>query len=74
MLFKPGKMFVKISCLVLTAVLLAGSMPSVSHASKSTAQQIKDKENEKENLENQMEQNEEELEGLKGEHKSLKEE
>ena len=72
MKFKLGKVFVKISCLLLTAVLLAGSMPSVSHASKSTAQQIKDKENEKENLENQMEQNEQELEGLKGEHKSLK--
>ena len=57
MKFKLGKVFVKISCLLLTAVLLAGSMPSVSHASKSTAQQIKDKENEKENLENQMEQN-----------------
>jgi len=73
-LFHPGKMLVKISCLILTAVLLAGSMPSVSHAGKSTAQQIKDKEDEKENLENQMEKNEEELEGLKGEHKSLKEE
>ncbi len=72
MKFRLGKMFVKISCLILTAVLLAGSMPSVSLASKSTAQQIKDKENEKENLENQMEQNEQELEGLKGEHKSLK--
>ena len=72
MKFRLGKMFVKISCLILTAVLLAGSMPSVSLASKSTAQQIKDKENEKENLENQMEQNGQELEGLKGEHKSLK--
>ena len=72
MLLSPGKLFVKISCLVLTAVLLAGSMPSVSHASKTTAQQIKDKENEKENLEDRIEQNEEELKGLKGEHKSLK--
>ena len=72
MKFGLGNVFVKISCLLLTAVLLAGSMPSVSHASRSTAQQIKDKENEKENLENQMEQNEQELEGLKGEHKSLK--
>ena len=53
------KVLIKISCLILTAVLLAGSMPSVSLASKNTAQQIKDKENQKENLENQMEKNEE---------------
>lgn len=59
---------------MLTAVLLAGSMPSVSYASKTTAQQIKDKENQKEDLENQKEQNEEELKDLKGEHKSLKSE
>lgn len=74
MLLSPGKLFVKISCLILTAVLLAGSMPSVSYASKNTAQQIEEKENEKENLEDRMEQNEEELESLKGEHKTLKEE
>ena len=66
------KVLVKISCLILTAVLLAGSMPSVSLASKNTAQQIQDKENQKENLENQMEKNEEKLEGLKDEHKELK--
>lgn len=72
MLLNPGKMFVRISCLLLTAVLLAGSMPSVSHASKTTSQQIKDKENEKGNLEEKIEENEENLEGLKSEHKSLK--
>ncbi len=65
MISKLGKTFVKISCLILTAILLVGSMPSISYASKNTAQQIKDKENQKE-------QNEAELEGLKGEHKSLK--
>ncbi len=74
MIRKLRKVFVKISCMILTAVLLAGSMPSVSYASKSTAQQIIDKENEKENLENQIEKNEQELEGLKGEHKELKSE
>ena len=74
MLLSPGKLFVKISCLILTVVLLAGSMPSVSYASKNTAQQIEEKKNEKENLEDRMEQNEEELESLKGEHKTLKEE
>ena len=72
MISKLGKVFVKIGCLMLTAVLLAGSMPSVSYASKTTAQQIKDKENQKEELENQKEQNDEELKDLKGEHKSLK--
>lgn len=72
MIHHMRKTFVKIGCLILTAVLLAGSMPSVSHASKTTAQQIKDKENQKENLENQMEENEEQLEGLKGEQKELK--
>ncbi len=69
-----GKIFVKSGCLLLAAVLLAGSMPSVSYAKKTTAQQIEEKEDEKNDLENQMEQNEEELEGLKGEHKSLTEE
>ena len=66
------KVLIKISCLILTAVLLAGSMPSVSLASKNTAQQSQDKENQKENLEDQMEKNEEKLEGLKGEQKELK--
>ena len=66
------KVLIKISCLILTAVLLAGSMPSVSLASKNTAQQIQDKENQKENLEDQMEKNEEKLDGLKGEQTELK--
>lgn len=74
MLQKLEKLFVKTGSLLLTAVLLAGSMPSVSYASKSTAQQIQEKENEKNELESQMEQKEEELEGLKGTHKTLKQE
>ena len=72
MLFQLGKRVVRISCLFLAVILLAGSVPSVSYAKKSTAQQIKDKENEKGQLEEQIEENEEELEGLKGEQKELK--
>ncbi len=72
MLWKLGKRFVRIGCLLLTVVLLAGSVPSVSYAKKTTAQQIKDKEKEQNQLKNQMEKNEENLENLKGEQKSLK--
>jgi len=72
--YRLGKKVGRICCLLLAVLLLAGSVPSVSYAKKSTAQQIKDKENEKGELEEQIEQNEEELEGLKGEQKYLKKE
>lgn len=74
MLFRLGQRVIRICCLTLTVILLAGSVPSVSYAKKSTAQQIKDKENEKGELEEQIEENEEALEGLKGEQKELKKE
>lgn len=72
MLFRFLKSAYKAVCLLLTVVLLSGSIPSVCYAKASTAQQIKDKENEKNALEDEMEENEEELEGLKGTQKSLK--
>ena len=56
MLFQLGKRVVRISCLFLAVILLAGSVPSVSYAKKSTAQQIKDKENEKGQLEEKIEE------------------
>ena len=74
MFFRLGRKVVTICSLLLTAALLAGSVPSVSHASKSTAQKIEEKEQQMEQLEQQIEKNENQLEGLKGEHKSLKQE
>ena len=54
MFFRLGKTVLSICSLLLTAVLLAGSVPSVSYARKTTAQQIQEKEEQKEELEEQI--------------------
>lgn len=74
MFFWLGKRLIRIVCMCLTVVLLVGSTSSVSHAKKTTSQQIQEKENQKNELENRIEQNQENLEGLKGEEKSLQKE
>lgn len=72
MLFRSGRKFYKSVCLILAVALLAVQSPSVSHAKKTTAQKIEEKEQELNEIENKKEENEQELEGLKGEQNELK--
>ena len=60
-------------CMLVTACLLVGSIPSVSYADPSTTQQeIDAAERERDQLEEQQEENEEELTGLRGEQRALR--
>ena len=61
----------KIKAMIVTVALLTCSVPSVSHATSSTLQQITEAEKNKTNLENEQKENKENLENMQGIHASL---
>ena len=61
----------KIKAMIVTVALLVCSVPSVSHATSSTLQQLTEAEKNKTNLEKQQKENKEKLENMQGIHSSL---
>ena len=64
-------MKLKIKAMIVTVALLVCSVPSVSHATSSTLQQLTEAEKNKTNLEKQQKENKEKLENMQGIHSSL---